>query len=125
MEAGIKTQTGQPVMGQGAGGKAVFLPVCTMYQLVPASKSASALGPAGGAIGDYLESLVVIPANSNVGAISVADGGGSSIAVFTGGPASVSDLKPFIIPIKAYSTSGLWSVTTSNNAAVLANGNFT
>lgn len=127
-EEGVYQSAGDPMMGVGAGSKSYFLPVSRNYQAVAASSTAALLrNAASGAAGDYLEGLLVIPAagTSNIGAVTIADGGGSPITLFSGGAASVSDLKPFYLPVKAKSTSGAWSVTTSTNVSVLAGGSFT
>lgn len=95
----------------------------TDYETVAASQSDQALGPAG-AKGDVLERLIVVPATTSPGAISIKDGGGSAITVFTGGATSVADLKTFVIPISAKSTDGAWKVTTGANVSVIAVGAF-
>ena len=123
-EETVLIQAGQPVMGKGAGGKAFFLTVSKDYASVAASQSGQALG-ATGAKGDYLDGLLIVPGTTSAGAVSIADGGGSAIAVFTGGASSLADLKPFFVPVKAYSASGAWKVTTGANVTVLACGSFT
>lgn len=93
------------------------------YETVAASQTDQALGATGGA-GDLLVSLLVIPATTSPGAISIKDGAGSAITVFTGGSDSVSTLHPFTIPLGIRSGSGAWSVTTGANVSVIAAGNF-
>lgn len=94
------------------------------YKTVAASQSATVLeiNSGKGQAGDYFESLLIIPATTSPGAVSITDGSGSAITVFTGGATSVADLKPFAIRVGAMSTSGAWKVTTGTNVSVIANG---
>lgn len=94
------------------------------YETVAASQTDQVMG-ATGATGDYLSGLLVIPATTAAGAISVKDGSGSAITVFTGGAGSVSNLVPFFIPLGINSTSGAWKVTTGANVSAIGVGMFT
>lgn len=98
------------------------------YATVAASQTNQALTPQGsggaGALGDFLLQLLIIPATTSPGAVSITDDGGSPITIFPGGATSVVDLKPFWVPINAISTSGAWKVTTGANVSVLATGQF-
>lgn len=91
---------------------------------VAASKTDELIS-ATGAAGDYLEGLLIIPATTSPGAVSIKDGVGSAITVFTGGASSVSSLVPFSIPLGFKSASGAWNVTTGANVSVIAVGDFT
>lgn len=93
------------------------------YETVAASQTDQALG-ATGATGDYLLGVLIVPATTSPGAVSIKDGGGSSITVFTGGASSVSKLVPFMVPIGAVSAAGAWSVTTGANVSAIAVGKF-
>jgi hypothetical protein len=97
----------------------------TQYQAVGASQSNTALGPGGGAAGDYLSHLTIVPATTNPGAVTVADGGGSAITLFAGGGASVASLVPFTVAIGAKSAAGAWKVTTGSAVSIVACGQFT
>ena len=102
------------------------MPIASTYNTVPASATAQALtGGGGGAKGDFLAGLLIVPGTTSPGAVTIKDGAGSAITVFTGGATSVADLKPFWVPIGAVSTGGAWSVTTLTNVTVVANGQFT
>jgi hypothetical protein len=93
---------------------------------VAASQTKAALsGGGGGALGDYLAMLMIIPGTTSPGAVSIVDGSGLAISVFTGGASSMADLKPFPVFVGAQSTSGAWQVTTGANVTVLARGRFT
>lgn len=103
------------------------------YNTVAASQTAKKLaGPAPtgsqgtgtGAVGDILESLLIIPATTSPDAVAILDGA-TSINVFAGGASSVSDLKPFHVYVGARSLNGAWSITTGANVSVVANGRFT
>jgi len=92
------------------------------YETVAASQVSQVLGGIG-AIGDVLEGLLVIPATTAPGAISILDDA-TSITVYTGGTVG-ADLTPFAIPIGAKSKNGAWKVTTGANLSVIAIGAFT
>ena len=95
------------------------------YVTVAASQTAQVLQITTGATGDWLDFLLVIPATTAAGAISITDGSGSAISVFAGGgTTALSTLIPFTIPIRAVSRSGAWKVTTGANVSVVASGNF-
>lgn len=95
------------------------------YETVAASASDQVLG-AGGAAGDILRGLLIVPATTSPGAVSIKDGAGSAITVFTGGATSVADLKPFWIDLgDLKSVAGAWKVTTGANVSAIAAGSFT
>jgi hypothetical protein len=96
----------------------------TSYKAVAASQTAVVLG-ATGATGDILNGLLITPLTTSPGAVSVQDGSGSAITVFTGGSSSVSSLVPFSAFLGAKSTSGAWKVTTGANVSVVGVGSFT
>lgn len=91
------------------------------YETVAAGQTGQVLGTTG-AVGDYLSGILVIPATTGAGSISILDGA-TSISIFVTG--TLSNLVPFFIPIGAKSVSGAWSVTTGANVSVFASGNFT
>jgi hypothetical protein len=98
--------------------------VMSEYETVAASASNQALG-ASGATGDYLAGVLIVPATTSPGAVSIKDGGGSAVTIFTGGASSVSNLVPFYVPLGIKSTAGAWSVTTGTNVSAIGVGNFT
>jgi len=95
------------VIDSGAGGSG------SDYETVAASQTDQTLG-ATGAIGDYLQGLLIIPATTSPGAVSIKDGAGSAITLFTGGATSVSNLVPFLAFVGAKCTGAGWKVTTGS-----------
>lgn len=93
-----------------------------LYETVAASQTAQVLGVTGG-IGDYLDHLIVIPATTSPGVVTLIDNA-TSIPLFVGGATSVADLAPFSIPVRARSVSGAWKITTGANISVIAVGKF-
>ena len=123
-EQGMVLGNGDPVMGLGAGGKAVFHGEGNAYQAFAASAGPAALG-ATGAKGDFLVGILVMPTTTSPGVVTVKDGS-NPIVAFPGGATSVADLKPFFIPVGAFSSqAGGWSMTTGANLTAVAIGSFT
>jgi hypothetical protein len=114
---------GQTVFGVGSGNLLQPIPIADGYEACPAS-AATVLG-ASGAIGDYLESVVIVPGTTSPGSVSIKDGAGSAITVFTGGATSVADLKPFTVRLGLRATGAGWTVTTGANVTALGTGLFT
>ena len=94
------------------------------YNTVAASATAQVLG-ATGAKGDYLNFVLIVPGTTSPGAVTITDGTGSAITIFTGGSTSVSNLVPFSVPIMAQTANGAWKVTTGTNVTAIAVGVFT
>ena len=96
----------------------------TEYETVAASQTDQALGTTG-KIGDLLKGLLIIPATTAAGNISIKDGtAGSSISVFATG--TLADLSPIYLPMNMTSkAAGGWLVTTGANVSVIATGRFT
>jgi hypothetical protein len=100
------------------------IPGAFEFETVAASQTDQMLG-ATGAVGDYLDGLLVIPATTSPGAISI-EYGATNITVFAGGASSVQTLHPFFIPIGLNTPSdGGWEITTGANVSVIARGYFT
>ena len=97
------------------------------YESVAASQSDQILG-ATGAVGDRLDGVLIVPATLSPGAVSIKDGNGSAITIFTGGASSVLTLHPFFVPVGAVcvnATTPGWKITTGSNVSVLGVGSFT
>ena len=93
------------------------------YETIAASQTDQVMGGTG-AIGDLLVGVLIVPATTSPGAVSIKDGAGSAITIFTGGAGSVSNLVPFYVPIGAASAAGAWKVTTTANVSAIAFGTF-
>lgn len=93
------------------------------YETVAASQTAQVLGGSG-AVGDYLAGVLVVPATTSPGAVTILDNA-TSITIFTGGASSVSNLVPFMIPLGMKSVNGPWKVTTGANVSAVGIGAFT
>lgn len=111
--ATIGAVTNTPLTNFGAG----------EYETVAASQTAQALG-ATGATGDYIQGVLVIPATTTPGVVTLLDNA-ISIPLFVGGASSVSNLVPFFIPLGMISVSGAWKLTTGANVSCIGIGNFT
>lgn len=96
----------------------------TEYETVAASATNQTIG-ATGATGDLLVSLLIIPATTSPGAVTIKDGAGTAITVFAGGASSVGTLHPFSVSLGIKSSSGAWQVSTGANVSAIAAGNFT
>lgn len=93
------------------------------YETVASSQTAQALG-ANGIKGDWLSHLIIVPANTSPGVVSIKDGSDSAITVFTGGASSINELRPIIVPIRLRSRTGGWQITTGADVSLIAVGNF-
>lgn len=93
------------------------------YETVAASQTAQVIGGSG-ATGDYIDSILVVPATTSPGNVLLLDNA-TSITVFTGGATSVSNLVPFTIQLGMVSASGAWKITTGANVSCIGIGNFT
>ena len=119
--AGIIATAAPGTLSSGAITATVVNP--SNYETVAASATAQVMGSTG-ATGDFFQGLLVIPATTSPGAVSILDNA-TSITVFTGGATSVSNLVPFFIPLGMTSVSGAWKVTTGTNVSCIAVGKFT
>jgi len=90
------------------------------YETIAAGQTNQALG-ATGVSGDYLSHIIIQPATTGAGAVTIKDG---TTTVFTFTSGTLSDLKPVHVPVSAKSVTGSWNITTGTNVAVLAVGRF-
>ena len=91
------------------------------YKTVAASQTAFVLG-ATGAIGDYLDHVILQPTAITAGTVTILD---NAIVIFTFTTGTLADLKPIVLPISALSVSGAWKMTTGASVTATAFGNFT
>jgi hypothetical protein len=92
------------------------------FETVAAGQSDQVMGPNGN-IGDYLAGVLIVPTTTAAGTVSIKDGSGSAITIFTGGGTLV-DLKPFYVKLGTKSLSGGWKITTGTNVAAIGFGSF-
>lgn len=102
---------------------APVVPASQTYKTVAASQTAQVLGSTG-ATGDWLDFVLIIPASTSPGAVTLLDNA-TSITIFAGGASSVASLVPFAVPIRAVSASGAWKLTTGASVSAIGVGNFT
>lgn len=93
------------------------------YEDVAASQSAQVIGSGGTGAGQHLSHVVVFPATSSPGAVTLLDGGSSKV-IFAGGADSVPSLIPFTIYFGCNSQNGAWAITTGANVSARAVGDF-
>lgn len=93
------------------------------YETVAASATAQTLG-GDGAKGDFISHVVIKPATTSPGAVTLIDGS-TSITLFPGGASSVPSLAPFSVPLMMLAKTGKWQITTGTDVSVIAVGNFT
>lgn len=94
------------------------------YETFAAGVTDSAVG-ATGKKADFLSHILIVPATTSPGAVSIKDGSGSAIVLFAGGATSVATLHPFHVMLRIKSRAGAWKVSAGANVSVLAAGNFT
>ena len=95
-------------------------PAGQQYVTVAASGN-TALGVAG-AVGDVIESLLIVPVTTAAGNVTVNDGN-VAIKIFDTG--TLSDLKPISLNgLNWTSVNSGWSVVTGGNVTVVAAGRF-
>lgn len=95
--------------------------IAGQYETVAASQTAQVLG-ASGAPADFLTGLLIIPATTSPGVVTILDGA-VSIPIFVGGATSLSNLAPVWVPLGMYAVTA-WKVTTGANVSVIAVGRF-
>lgn len=89
------------------------------YETVAASQTAQVLG-GNGKTGDYLKRLIVNVTTSATGTVTILDNATSIVVV----PAN-TPIGAYSLEIGAVSASGAWKVTTGAGASVIAIGAFT
>lgn len=128
VDANFTAGLDQAVVGGGASGSnPVSVSSSTAYETVAASQTDQVMG-ATGAVGDSLAGVLIVPGTTSPGPVSIKDGNGSAITIFTGGATSVADLKPFFVQIGAKcvaATTPGWKITTGANVTAIGVGVFT
>ena len=90
------------------------------YETVAASQTAQVLG-LNGAQGDFIERLIIVPATTTPGLVTLLDGTTSIPIMVTGG---TTTLVPIVVEINAHSQTGPWKITTGASVSVIAIGDF-
>jgi len=94
------------------------------YVAVAASQTDSVIQSSTGATGDYLKGVLVVPATTAPGVVTIKDNATALVSYPGGGTTALLTLTPFFIPVDAFSRSGAWKITTGANVSVLAIGKF-
>ena len=94
------------------------------YVAVAASQTDSVIQSSTGATGDYLDYVVVVPATTAPGVVTIKDNTTAIISYPGGGTTALLTLTPFTINVGAFSRSGAWKITTGANVSVVAVGKF-
>lgn len=74
--------------------------------------------------GDALDVLEILPTADPTGAVSIRDGSGSLVTVFSGGVGALTKLKPISARLGARSASGAWKATLGAGVSIKAVGRF-
>lgn len=93
----------------------------TGYETVAASQTDQVLGANGGA-GDWLDQLVCTVGTAATAQVQIQDGSGTAYTVLPNSPGG--GIGVYVIPIRAASVLGAWSVTTGAGVTVFATGRF-
>ena len=94
-------------------------------EVIAASKTDEPCGVVGAA-GDYLSHVIIFPATTAAGAVSIEDGSGTNYTLHPGGgTTALIELKPIVIPLGLVSQDGAWEITTGTNVSVWCFGFFT
>ncbi len=94
------------------------------YVAVAAGQTDAVIQSSTGATGDYLDHMVVVPATTAPGVVTIKDNATALISYPGGGGTALLTLTPFVIYVGAVSRSGAWKVTTGSNVSILAVGRF-
>ena len=93
-----------------------------IFKQVAASQTDSMLGSTG-AIGDYLEKLIIVVETPATAKVTIKDGNGSARTMFPNSPGG--GIGTYVVPVGALSEAGGWSVTTLAGSTVHCIGRFT
>jgi len=126
VEVGQKTMAAVPCVSIASD--YVLSKALTGYYLPCGAGATTELKSSTSAVGDYLAGVLIVPGTTSPGAVTITDGNGSAITIFTGGASSVSNLVPFFVPFGGFSrntlSSGSWHVTCGANVTAVAVGKF-
>lgn len=90
------------------------------YETVAAGQTGQILGSATAGKGSYLHRLIIRPATTSPGLVTILDGA-TSIPIMVAGTTTIV---PIEVNVELKSVEGAWSVTTGANVSVIAIGTF-
>jgi hypothetical protein len=96
----------------------------TGYYVTAAAGATTTLQSSAGAVGDYLDHIVIFPGTTAAGSVAVIDNATTLVTWPGGGTTALLTLTPFTIFVGAVSRSGAWKLTLSTNVTALAVGRF-
>lgn len=108
------SHTGGPVVEAYPGGSS--------YETVAASQTTQVMGTTG-AVGDYLDSVVIVVSTAATAQVQIKDGANTAITIFPNTPGQ--GVGTYVIPLGLWSVAGAWQITTGAGAAAIGIGNFT
>ncbi len=94
------------------------------YVAVAASQTDSVIQSSTGATGDFLDYVIVVPATTAAGVVTIKDNSTAIISYVGAGGTALLTLIPFVINVGAFSRSGAWKITTGANVSIVAVGKF-
>jgi hypothetical protein len=89
------------------------------YETVAAGQTDQVMGGTG-AVGDYLDKVVITVATAASSTCSIKDGGGSAIPL----TAANTPIGVYTVYLEIASTAGAWKITTGAGATAIGIGNF-
>lgn len=125
LHVAIVTDQVSPLGPANTANSAPVVPAGYQYKAVAASQSSIVLG-ATGAVNDTLFGVLIVPATTAAGTVSIADGNATAMNIFVTG--TLSNLVPFFVPLNIRATVATtpgWRITTGANVSVVGIGVFT
>ena len=100
------------------------------YITVAASQTAQVLGSGasgvGGAKGNFIKRVLIVPGTTGAGNVTLIDGsGGSAVSIPLFVTGTLAELAPIVVELGFFSQVGAWAITTGANVSVIAVGVFT
>jgi hypothetical protein len=96
----------------------------TGYYVTAAVSATTTLQSSAGAVGDYLDHVVVFPSATNAGTVAIVDNATTLVTWPGGSGTALLSLLPFTIFVGAVSRSGAWKLTLGTNVTAIAVGRF-
>lgn len=93
------------------------------YEVVPLNSTAGVVLGSTGAIGDYIDKLIITVQTAASALTQIKDGSGSAVTVLPNSPGG--GVGVYVVPLGIKSTAGAWTVITNAGSNAIATGNFT